>query len=532
MVHESNFNCAFHTYFGENSNKRKVKFLKNVKESDRSKITYSGKSLAKNSIYNLFGYGIPLIFALVLIPLLIKGLGEERFGILNLAWVIIGYFSFFDFGIGRALTKIIAEKIGLNQTEEIPSIFWTSFSLVFIVSLVGTLALLFISPILVYDFLNISKDLQTETLYTFYVLALSVPIVTTTAGLRGVLEAYQKFGIINIIRITLGVFSFLGPLLCLIFTHSLFWIALFLIIVRAVVWVLYMNQCFKLNVKIKSKLYFKTNLVKHILRLSGWMTVSNIIVPVIIYLDRFLIGALVSATAITYYATPYEVVTKLLLVPGALTGVLFPAFSASYLNNPDFTKRISLKAIKYIFIILYPIILLIVTFASEGMELWLGGKFAENSYFVLQLLALGVLFNSIAYIPFAFLQGIGRPDITAKINLVELPFYLIGMWIAIKELGISGPALVWMLRMMIDAALLFIFAKKHVSVKLIANFKPSYFLLIFLIIASIFPVLVYNIILKVILVLMIVIMFSFVSWKFLLQEEKRILVISRKNILN
>ena len=86
-----------------------------MKESDRSKITYSGKSLAKNSIYNLFGYGIPLIFALVLIPLLIKGLGEERFGILNLAWVIIGYFSFFDFGIGRALTKIKKTKISNNN---------------------------------------------------------------------------------------------------------------------------------------------------------------------------------------------------------------------------------------------------------------------------------------------------------------------------------------------------------------------------------------------------------------------------------
>ena len=83
--------------------------MSSTKSKDVSSL-YSGRTVAKNTIYNLFGYGVPLIVAVVLIPPLIKGLGEERFGILNLAWVVIGYSSFFDFGIGRSLTKIIAEK--------------------------------------------------------------------------------------------------------------------------------------------------------------------------------------------------------------------------------------------------------------------------------------------------------------------------------------------------------------------------------------------------------------------------------------
>ena len=119
--------------------------------------SYSGSRVAKYTIYNLLGYGVPLVVAVVFIPLLIKGLGVERFGILNLAWVVIGYFSFFDFGIGRSLTKIVAEKIGLGQTEEIPGIFWTSFFLMLAISLTGTLALIFFSPSLVYNFFNISK---------------------------------------------------------------------------------------------------------------------------------------------------------------------------------------------------------------------------------------------------------------------------------------------------------------------------------------------------------------------------------------
>lgn len=73
-------------------------------------IIYSGSRVAKNTIYNLLGYGIPIIVGVVLIPLLIKGLGIGKFGILSLSWVVIGYFSFFDLGGRRPLTKIIAEK--------------------------------------------------------------------------------------------------------------------------------------------------------------------------------------------------------------------------------------------------------------------------------------------------------------------------------------------------------------------------------------------------------------------------------------
>ena len=100
-----------------------------MKDIDDSKKLYSNKLVAKNTAYNLLGYGIPLLLAIIFIPMLIKQLGYEKFGILNLAWVVIGYFSFLDFGIGKSLTKIIAEKMGLNLQESIPGYFWTSLIL-------------------------------------------------------------------------------------------------------------------------------------------------------------------------------------------------------------------------------------------------------------------------------------------------------------------------------------------------------------------------------------------------------------------
>ena len=75
-----------------------------------------------NVAWNFLGTGVPLLAGLVAIPLLIEAMGTPRFGILSLAWVIVGYFSFFDLGLGRAMTHLIAQKTGSGQESEIPSV--------------------------------------------------------------------------------------------------------------------------------------------------------------------------------------------------------------------------------------------------------------------------------------------------------------------------------------------------------------------------------------------------------------------------
>lgn len=483
----------------------------------------SGRIVAKNTLYNLLGYGLPLMVAVLLIPLLIEGLGEERFGILSLSWVIIGYFSFLDLGIGRALTKFIAEKLGLKQAKEIPEIFWTSIFLMLLVSSVGAILLFIISKFFVLDIFKISENLREETLYSFYVLAVIIPIVTTTAGFRGLLEAYQEFKSINIIRVFLGVSTFLVPLLCLIFTKNLFWIVMGLGIIRIVIWLLYLFQCLKANTDLRiNNFKFNRNLIKPIISMSSWMTVSNIVAPILIYLDRFLIGAIISAVAITYYITPYEVVTKLLLVPGALTGVLFPAFSATYLNDPATSKKLFTRGVKFIFIFLYPVVFIMINFSYEGMNLWLGKTFAERSTFVMQMLSFGVLLNSLAYIPFTYFQGIGKPKIPALVNLIELPFYCLLMWAATSKWGIEGAAGVWVLRIAVDTAILFVLSEKLTAAKIFNLQRILLFSVMLLIL--IVSISISDIILKIIFTFVILLIFILLVWKvFLLDEEKKYL---------
>lgn len=420
----------------------------------------SGSRLARNVIWNLIGTGAPLLVAIVAIPLLIEGLGLARFGVLTLAWMVVGYFSLFDLGLGRALTKLVAEKLGEGRTSEVPSLVWTAMLLMVALGVLGAIFVSSISPWLVGEVLNIPIELQAETLNAFYLLSVSIPIVIITTGLRGVLEAHQRFGLVNAVRVSLGLITFLGPLGVLFFSNSLVPIVAILIIARLVSLCVYVILCLRVEPRLRHFLMIRWSTVRPLIGFGGWMTVSNIVGPLMVYMDRFLIGAVVSMTAVAYYATPYEVVTKLWIIPGALMGVMFPAFVAALAQDQVRAASLFYRSVNYIFLSLFPLVLIVVTLAYDGLSLWIDPEFAKHSAPVLQLLAIGIFINSLAHVPLGFIQGKGRPDLTAKLHLVELPFYLLILWWLLGGYGIVGAAVAWAVRVTFDTISLYIITQK------------------------------------------------------------------------
>jgi O-antigen/teichoic acid export membrane protein len=92
----------------------------------------------------------------------------------------------------------------------------------------------------------------------------------------------------------------------------------------------------------------------------------------------------------------------------------------------------------------------------------LGPAFAEESTLVLQILAVGVLINSLAHTPYSLVQVLGRPDLTAKFHLAELPLHVLLSWWLISLWGTTGAALAWSIRVAVDALLLFV-ASYHLA---------------------------------------------------------------------
>lgn len=415
---------------------------------------HSGKAIAMNTLINLTGQLLPLLVGMVTIPMLIKGLGIERFGVLTLAWMFIGYFSLFDLGLGRALTQIVSNRSGNEEAMGLPGLVWSALAVMAIVGVAGSVVAGLLSPVLIAKVFKMSDPLRQESLLAFYFLAASIPIVVLSSGFVGILAAYQRFDLINAVRLPLGLATFVLPLLMLPFSSSIAYITLLLALSRLASCLVQYGLCLRVIPGLGKERRFMPEALKPLLGLGGWMTVTNIIGPLMVYLDRFVIGAVISVTAVAHYATPYEIVTKLWIVPSALAATLFPAFAANQTGDPGRTVQLLSKGIAAIFVMTFPIVLVLVTFSQEGLTLWLGKDFADKSTLVSQWLAVGVFINCLAQVVFALVQGRGRPDLTAKIHLLELVVYLPLLGWGLQRYGIVGAAAAWTCRAALDGALL------------------------------------------------------------------------------
>lgn len=414
--------------------------------------------LAKNTAWNLIGQLAPMLAAVFAIPWLISGMGVDRFGVLTLAWMVLGYFSVFDLGLGRALIVLVSEKLGAGSLEEIPSLVWTALLLMLMLGMAGGAVMWMLSGWLSNEALEIPLDLMAETKTTFQLLALSVPIVILTTGFRGVLEAYQRFDLVNLARIPLSVMTFVSPLCVLPFSDRLDWIVLSLLAVRVAFFIVSVALVRFAYPDLLKRIHWDKRYLRTMLGFGGWMTVTNLVGPMMMYLDRFAIGGMLGMAAVAYYVTPYELVTKLLVIPGALVGVLFPMFSSCLITDRDKAVQLFWAGIRWVFIAIFPVVLVLCVFAEEGLSLWLSEAFAKNSALVLQWLAVGVLINSLAFVPFGFIQAAGRPDLTAKLHLLELAPYLGLLWLGMDQFGLQGVAIVWTARVAFDAAAMFYIA--------------------------------------------------------------------------
>jgi O-antigen/teichoic acid export membrane protein len=407
--------------------------------------------------WNFLGLCLPLILAGFAIPYLLHGLGQERFGLLALAWGLIGYAGVLDIGMGRAVTQMTSKAIGDNRSHRVPEIFCTAINLTFVIGVLGAL----VFGIFVLgggsDLIKTTDITHNEIFYSGLLVAIAIPTQALCATYRGLSEAFLHFRGISLLRIFLGLINFGAPVCVLYFTHNFAWLIAGLVVGRVLATFGYRYLALRIlsDIKNSSKAIVEnlnsSVVSKELLTFGGWVTVSSLISPLLVQADRFVIGYILSATAVAAYVIPFELVVQSLIIVGAITAVLFPRFSRLITENSNalnvefkiWTMRIGL--------IMGAICILIAFSLPFFLPFWLSHELGTQSIVVGQVLCVGVFANSIGAMHYIFLQAKGLSKTTAKIHLVELPIFLVGLYYLVSHYGIVGAACAWSFRMIIDA---------------------------------------------------------------------------------
>jgi O-antigen/teichoic acid export membrane protein len=420
--------------------------------------------LRRNVFYNLAGLLLPTLVGIVTIPPLMHQLGLTQFGLLTLLWVFLSYASLLDLGLGRAVTQQLSFRRSHNNPEECANLVWSSLYLLIAFGFMLCGIIFLFRNFLSLHFINAPPSYNQETIQSLTAIAFSLPLIIASDCLRGVLESHHAFGWVNCVRLPMGIFTFAAPLVVFYFHGSLTSIAWTLAIGKSLTTLIYFLFALRLMPELLQYRRFILKEIQTLLSLGSWMTISNILSPILGYIDRFFI-ATISLVSVSYYVTPNEIATKLWLIPGAITAVFFPLFSAAIKNNPAIVKKLFIQSLGLIALAILPFILILSFFAQPILALWLNQAFADNTYLILQIFCLGIFINSLAQVPAGLIQAKGRPQITTLILLIEIPFYIAGLYWIVKNPTLSMSiklrdiAALWSLRMLVDAIMLFAAAK-------------------------------------------------------------------------
>lgn len=418
---------------------------------------HSGRVLTRNSLLNLAGLTATLLVGIFAMPPMVDGLGPDRFGVLGLVWTVFAYLTLLDLGLGRATTKFAAEAISFGDDEELAALTHTAAIVQLAIGvLVAAAGVALATPLV--DWLNVPAALRSEATGAFVVIALIAPAMGLANTFRGLLEAGQRFGVINLISAPSSAANYLVPLLGVSLGWSLTAIVAGMAAVRAITFAAYGLACLRAWPSLARRAAFDRVRLRRMMSFGAWISVSSVVSPLLVYIDRFAIGALLTVAAVGYYTAPHEVVTRLSILPTAIVATLFPAFAAFAVaaDRAARSEVLFVRATKYVLALVAPPLLVLAALSHGLLSVWLGADFAERAAPALTILALGMIVNAVAYVPSTLIQASGRADVTAKLHLIELPLHVFLLWLFIAEWGITGAALAWTLRVTLDAVLLFV----------------------------------------------------------------------------
>lgn len=408
-----------------------------------------GWTVARSAVWNILGRAAPMLIAVAATPLLFHDLGPTRWGLFALALSLIGIFGIFDFGIGRALTKLLAERIAVGEIEDAARLTRTGIVLLGGLGVAGALLLAAFAHLWVDHALRIPPQERGEILGAVYVLCLAVPFVILNAALWGVISAFQRFRSANLANMPIMAFYYVGPLLVLRFVDDLVAVMAVLVLCRLVMTLAYWRIC-RDAMPALAAARVDWRHARALARLGGWMTVSNLAWPLLMYVDRFLVASLLSAAAAGYYATPSDLLGRLSLVPIAVMGTAFPAMAATHRTNPQAAATLVRRAMLAIVAMLVGPSMVAVAFGHEILALWVGPAFADAAAPVMRWLGLAIVLSAADAVVSGFIDSIGRPDVNAKFSLAELAAYVPILVVLLHLFGIEGAAIAWTVRVALD----------------------------------------------------------------------------------
>jgi len=397
--------------------------------------------IIKNTFSNWTRYFFLAVIGFFLSPFLVHTLGDGRYGIWVLVGSLTGYLGLFDLGVRTSVVKYVAQYRALNDDTNLNRLINTAlflFSLCSIAIILISIALAFFVPFI----FKIPAQYVREAQWIVPFIGINIALSLISGVFQGTLSGFQRYDILS--GSTIGVSILRTTLLVVVLKTGFGLIGMALVEVASTTTMLFVSLFF--SKKQHPALQFSTSFInkqtmKTVYSYSIYIFIMMISLRIIFYTDNIVIGAFVSASAITYYAIGSMLVGQLKDLISSMTNVFNPAASELGAQNQDGkVQNLLIKGTKFSLYLVLPIGLGFIIFGKPFITLWMGEKYQISArvltiLMIPQFLALAQLTSA------SILNGLGKHKYIAFTAFAEAAANLgLSIWL-VRYYGIIGVAI-------------------------------------------------------------------------------------------
>jgi O-antigen/teichoic acid export membrane protein len=384
-------------------------------------------------------------------PYVVHRLGPGPYGILAMVSVLAGQLGVLHLGVGPAATRRIAETRGQGGSDTHAAVLWATALLSLGAAVLVASAFLAVAPWAWTHRFKSSELVVAQALTAMVPSAIVVGAQPLLSAVAGGLAGEERFGVLNAWRLGHGlarmtaavaaVFAGGGPREVLWAHAGVDFVAL---IVGFAAWP-------ALHRSVSRPLLGRA--------LAGLLSVgvpfagAGLLASLLIDAEKLAVSMARSIEDFTYYTLPFNAVFRLTMFAGALSNVLFPrlasvAAAGDHAGARELVRRGTRLSVASMSFVLAPII----ASAPELIGLWLGPSFAERSTLPARILLVALLANTAAYAYNSAIRARARPASLIWLYAAELPLHLVAVFFMVRAWGITGAALAWGVRAIVDLA--------------------------------------------------------------------------------
>jgi len=429
-----------------------------------------------NMVSQAAGTAAPILVTFFTTPIIIHLLGQEGYGLQNLAAVVGGFLGFLNMGLDVPISKFMAQYMAQGDRQSITRLLDTTLVMYLCIGLLGLLALIGISKPLATHVFKLSEGLSHTAHVVFILAGVSFLLSLIQAWGNACLIGLERFDLINLVNVTTGLIS---PLIGIASVYAGFGIIGFVasrvsIMALGSIVIIMLTLRFLPGYKPSPKFHFPSFLSIRgylgagvMMRLTGWVSGG---------LDRTLIGSWISVSGVTAYTVQWSLLFPLQSLLSNTFGYLFPMSSSYHAKGAhEEFKAVFLRAARLYAALTCTAFGLLFVFGIDFLRLWVGDNIANQlkAAFPLLVIAMGITqFGS------CFLNGIvlGTTNLRIYFKFTWAKVILLGaaLPLGVYFFGLPGAAGAYLVACVAELAYIHVVVSKIIQISIVPFLWAAY----------------------------------------------------------